>query len=65
MDIENPFTGIDGRPCTNCDAIVDGDRGVLVDGDTDLGTRLNLAPDEYGALCGECAADLEPDPLVA
>lgn len=59
MQIENPFSGIDGRPCTDCHAIVDGERGMLVAGDTDLGSRLDLDADEFGVLCGDCVTELD------
>lgn len=61
MQIENPFTGIDERPCAGCDAVVNGERGMLVAGTTDLGGRLDLADEEFGVLCGECVIELDRD----
>lgn len=61
IDSENPFTRIDGRPCAGCDAVVDGERGMLMAGTTDLGARLDLADEEFSVLCGECVIELDRD----
>lgn len=58
MEIENPFTGIDGRPCANCDAIVDGERGTLVEGGTELGDSLGVDAGRVDALCADCRETL-------
>lgn len=57
--VQNPFPGIDGRPCVDCDAIGDGERSVLGAGDTDLGARLDLDANEFGVLCGDCVTELD------